>query len=371
MSALGLPYEFVPPRMGLRVPSILQRILPWYMNRKYGIEHWEVRGASRLRKSVDAGKGIILTPNHSRDSDSLGIGFAGIPSHVHPHFMAGWHVILENGLQKFVIPRAGGFSILREGSDRKAIRVATDLVTHDSRPLIVFPEGHVTRMNDRLADLQDGVALIARQAARRRKSKANPGTTVHPVAIKYRFEGNFGHAIRPKLARLERELDLSGTIPSGDVPRLERIREAIIGKTEIDDLLLPLEKKWRHPNSGSTYDRVRRLRTSILSHALKSKKSQGDLCRDLKTGTKALQLASLQPEYLAEAPSVERYMETLDNLTEDVFGEINTDRPWRMVLEIGEPIEVSPEHKNLGKAIHSALKTQLAALTAELNQPLS
>ncbi len=140
MDAIGKPYRFVPPRFGRFIPSLLQRCLPWYMDRKYGIEHWEVRGAKGLRASIDAGHGVILTPNHSRDSDSVGIGFTGIRASTFPHFMAGWHVLLESRFQQFIIPRAGGFSVLREGNDRKSVRTAIDLVAQNSRPLILFPE---------------------------------------------------------------------------------------------------------------------------------------------------------------------------------------------------------------------------------------
>ena len=169
--AIGKPYRFVPPRFGRLTPALLQRCLPWYMDRKYGIEQWEVRGAKGLRASIDAGHGVILTPNHSRDSDSVGIGFTGIQTGTFPHFMAGWHVLLESRFQQFIIPRAGGFSVLREGNDRQSVRTAIDLVTQGSRPLIVFPEGYDTRTNDRLGILQEGAALIARQAASQRKRK--------------------------------------------------------------------------------------------------------------------------------------------------------------------------------------------------------
>ena len=44
------------------------------------------------------------------------------------------------------------------------------------RPLVVFPEGIVTRANDRLAALDEGAGFIARSAAKQR-AKAGPRGT--------------------------------------------------------------------------------------------------------------------------------------------------------------------------------------------------
>jgi len=393
LTALGRPYRFVPPRPGRIIPALLQRCLPWYMNNKYGIEQWEVRGAERLRASIDAGHGVMLAANHSRDSDSVGVGFVGIPAKTHLHFMAGWHVLLENWFQYFIIPRAGGFSVLREGNDRKAVRTGVDLVARASRPLFVFPEGYVSRMNDRLGDLQEGATLIARQAARQRDKMVAGKVAAHPVIIKYQFLGNLEHTAHAKLARLEIKCKLTSDPALTMTGRLERVREAIVRKREleiisapargpleervprlIDALLLPLENAWEPPErSENIYRRVQRLRTAILNHATTVRvvgEEKPKLLRQLEDCTWALKLSSYQPEYLAESPSAERFMETLDSLEEDLFGHIRVDRPWRMVLDIGEAIPVEPRDKSLGEKLKRAMETQLGSLATELNQPL-
>ena len=393
MDAIGKPYRFVPPRFGRLTPALLQRCLPWYMDRKYGIEQWEVRGAKGLRASIDAGHGVILTPNHSRDSDSVGIGFTGIQTGTFPHFMAGWHVLLESRFQQFIIPRAGGFSVLREGNDRQSVRTAIDLVTQGSRPLIVFPEGYVTRTNDRLGILQEGAALIARQAASQRKKKNNGLAVIHPVIIKYQFRGNLDQAVKPKLARLERKLSLPENSSASLIIRQKYIREAIIRDREnktlgepsegllskrasrlIDALLKPLEEAWGGiESSKDTYERVRKLRLVILERSVKKdliEEENRRLHRQLAHCTWALKLSSYDPDYLAKELCVERFMETLDSLEEDVFRKIQVSRPWRMVLDIGNAIPVSPRDKTLGQQLKDAMGIQLAALATELNQPL-
>ena len=393
MNALGRPYRFVPPRTGLLFPRILKKILPWYMRQKYGITQWEVRGVEWLRTSIDAGHGVILTPNHSRDSDSVGIGFVGHASETCPHFMAGWHVILESWFQSFVIPRVGGFSVLREGSDRQSVRTAIELAATGSRPVIIFPEGHVTRTNDRLATLQEGASLIARQAmGQREKAGAGP-LVIHPVAIKYQFTGDFEKAARPKLQRLEGKLNLPDVASLGLLQRLERVQEAIIRDREIDKLgklqegsieeraqnladhlLTPLEEAWdRQGEAADIYERVRRLRTAILDSAIERDAIEEEnrrLRRQLEDCTWALKLASYSSGYLAENPSVERYLETLDAMVEDVFNSIKTDSGWRMVLDIGRALPVERRDKSLGESTRAALENQLLSLAEELNQSL-
>ena len=68
------PYEFVPPVYGKFWPWVMHQYLKRYMRKAYGIHSIESRGAERLQASVDAGHGIIITPNHCRMSDPLTLG---------------------------------------------------------------------------------------------------------------------------------------------------------------------------------------------------------------------------------------------------------------------------------------------------------
>ena len=109
--------------------------------------------------------------------------------------MASWHLFLESPLQRFVLRRIGGFSIYREGLDRQALGAAIDILTDAKRPLVIFPEGVITRTNDRLCSLMDGVSFVARSAAKKRASQSPPGKVVtHPIAIRYHFDGDIDAA---------------------------------------------------------------------------------------------------------------------------------------------------------------------------------
>ena len=79
--------------------------------------------------------------------------------------IASWHVFMTSWLQRFMLPRLGGFSVYREGMDRESLKCATHIVAEGKFPLVIFAEGIVTRCNDRLVNFMEGPAFMARAAA--------------------------------------------------------------------------------------------------------------------------------------------------------------------------------------------------------------
>ena len=109
------------------------------------------------------------------------------------HIMASWHLFMQNRVQSFLLPRIGGFSIYREGLDRESLKCATRILAEGRFPLTIFPEGFVTRNNDRVFNLMDGVAFLARSAAKQRAASAPPGkVVVHPGFYSLLFRGRPG-----------------------------------------------------------------------------------------------------------------------------------------------------------------------------------
>ena len=131
----------------------------------------EVRHAERLRSSLAAGHGIVIAPNHSRDSDPLVLGALSKAVGRHFYLMASWHLFMQGRLMAWVLRRGGAFSVYREGMDRQSVNAATEILETADRPLVLFPEGFVSRTNDRLSPLLEGLGVIARSAARKRASR--------------------------------------------------------------------------------------------------------------------------------------------------------------------------------------------------------
>jgi hypothetical protein len=282
------------------------------------------------------------------------------------HAMASWHLFMQSRLQGFLLQRVGGFSVYREGLDRESLKCAIGILTEAHSPLLIFPEGIVTRNNDRLLNLMDGVSFIARSAAKHRAASASPGkVVVHPVFVRYFFEGDLAATVAPVLEMIEAHLSLEpqvhlslharivkaghgllalkeaeyfGAPQSGPVrERLPRLLERVLG---------PLEREWNigRPESD-TMARVKRLRSAIMPDMVRGGLSDEETKRRWRQFEDlyfAQQIYCYSAEYLDGAPSAERLLETVERYEEDLTDTARPHPPLHAVISIGEAIEASP-----------------------------
>lgn len=360
------PYRFVPPYHGRGWWRLLKGALPWYLNRYWGIEEVELRGVERLSRSLAAGHGVLLAANHPRPCDPLVLG--ELARRVRRPFfsMASWHLFMNGGWQAWMIHRLGGFSAFREGVDRAAVNAAIDILISAERPLLIFPEGAVSRTNDRLNPLLEGTALIARTAAKRREKAGLGHVVVHPVALRYHFHSDLRQAVDPVLEEIEWRLTWQ---PAPQMPLVERIRkvgQALLTLKEIEylavpqsgglderlarlieHLLAPLEEQWGiHGSSTNTIVRVKRLRTAIVPTLIAGELSDVDKrhrWRQLADCYLAQQLSWYPPDYLAHDPTPERILETVERFEEDLTDRARIHRPFSARVEVGEPIPIATD----------------------------
>lgn len=361
------PYQFVPPYRGRWWPRFFQAWLPWYLDRWWGIDHVECRELERLRGSIAAGHGVLLAPNHPRGADPFVLGWLS-RAVGQPFFcMASWHLFMHGGWQRWALRRMGAFSIFREGMDRAAVNAAIELLVTAERPLVIFPEGTVSRANDRLNPLMEGTALVARSAAKRRAKTSPPGeVVVHPIALRYRYQGDVRRAIEPVLEEIERRLTWRTRPELAPLDRIAKIADALLGLKEleymgepqhaalgerqtrlIEHILQPLEGEWiKGDATGHVVARVKRLRGAILPGLVKGDLDEAETrrrWRQLGDCTLAQQLGWYPPGYLtADSPS-DRILETVERFEEDLSGRVRTHRPFNVLIEVGEPIAVGPE----------------------------
>jgi 1-acyl-sn-glycerol-3-phosphate acyltransferase len=300
--------------------------------------------------------------------------------------MASWHLFMGRRSQAWLLRRLGAFSVYREGLDRTAVKTAIDLLVEARRPLAIFPEGIVTRSNDRLGALNEGPAFIAHSAAKQR-AKTEPGarTLLIPVALRYRFLGRLQESAAPVLDRIETRLTWT---PRPDLPligRLRRAGDAILGLKElelvgefrhatiaerllrlVDDILGPLEDEWKVKKRESDVpSRVRALRAAILPELVEGGLSDAE--RERRWGQLArlylAQQLSLYPAgYLEGNPSTERVLETVERLEEDLTDVATIHRPLAVTVHVGEPIEVAiggPRPAALMSDVRDRLETLL------------
>ena len=397
---LEKPYHFVPPHRGNWWPTVIQRcrLIDAWLRTNHGVIRYECRHVDRLRDSLNAGHGILLTPNHSCVADPIVMGFPARDAGTHVFAMASWHLFNQSSFTSYAIRKMGAFSVNREGIDRKAINTATEILTNAERPLILFPEGATTRTNDQLQSLLDGVAFIARTAVKKRARMIDGGkVVVHPVAIKYCFEGDLFEAIDPVLTNIERRLTSD---PAHELPLLERVLKIgkglltlkeiqYFGKSQsgplssrctalIDQLLQPIEREWLNgQREEDVIPRTRILRSAIVPEMTHDGITQSEWNRrrqQLEEIHLAPRVNGYCSDYLVSYPSVDRLRETVDRFEEDLTGKASPHAPQKVILEIGEAIEVTahPERSRdsdeLMNQIRKVLQSMMDRLAKESPQ---
>jgi len=388
------PYRFLPPRYNALVWRLVRAWWPSQIRKTYGVTSWEFVGAERLRASIAAGSGVLLASNHSRPCDPMMLGMLSGAVDRPFHAMASWHLFMQSRVQGWLLQRIGVFSVYREGLDRESLKCAIRVLAEAQFPLVIFPEGIVSRNNDRLLNLMDGVSFIARAAAKQRAASSRPGkTVVHPIFVRYFFEGDLATTLAPVLKAIEARLSWQ---PQTQLPLRERIVKAghallalkeieYLGASQnggvrarlprlLDHLLEPLEREWtagrREPD---TMSRVKRVRTAILPDLVRGdipEEESARRWRQLADLYLAQQLYCYSGDYLDGEPSPERLLETVERYEEDLTDAARPHPPLRAVITVGEAIEVAPARDRAADndPLADEVRRQLGILLEESKQ---
>ena len=362
------PYQFVPPvRSKWLVWAIMYSgIYKRWLRKMEGVSSCEVRGGDLLKESMAAGHSIMLTPNHSRTADPMLIGYLGQDTGCTFYAMASWHIFNQGWLHRMLVRGMGGFSVHRESVDRPAIDKAIEVLTEADRAFLLFPEGTTSRTNDRLMALMDGTSFIARTAAKRRAKQDGGKVVVHPIAIKYLFQGDIQRVCDETLGDIEKRLSWRKQNDLDLVARLKKVGNALLKLKElqyevpetsgslverqqrlIEHLLCPLEREWlgkeSDPSDGIQI-RIKNLRMKIFPDISKGivdaaeKKRRYDHLEDTYL---AQQLDCYPKDWVKEFPSVDRILETVERFEEDLDDQARIHGDLKAIIEVLEPIEVS------------------------------
>jgi 1-acyl-sn-glycerol-3-phosphate acyltransferase len=357
---------FWPPRPGAFWDVALAPVRSWYLRRFYGIAEVGVAGLDAALARISPGDGVLVAPNHSHDSDPHVLMEVARRAGRRFHFMAAWQIFrMHGGLDGWALQRMGAFSVDREGCDRRAVRQAVEILG-TGRFLVVFPEGEVYHLNERLTPLLDGVAFMA-LSAQRDLAKEGGGRRVWivPAAIRYRFVDDVRPALGAAVDDLETRLVLrrDGAAPLAD--RLLRVCDVLLTIQEkevlghagegtlaervallIESMLARLEA--RHLATGRRATTVP-LRVKALRRHLLDLRAAEATSPEMREGANAsldevqrvLALYSYPGDYVTERPSVERIAETIEKLEEDVGGRSRPKGRRAARVVFGEPIDLS------------------------------
>ncbi len=300
----------------------------------------EVRQLDHLRAARAAGQGILVTPNHSGHADAHVMYHAADQLGCPCYFLTAWQVFHQRTrLGQWILQSHGCFSVDREGSDLKAFRQATEILQQAPYPLVIFPEGEVYHINERVTPFREGAAAIALTAARR----AHRPVVCIPCGIKYRYLDDPTDNLIALMDRLEQEIFWR---PRPDLPlpqRIYRFAEGAMALKELEFLghtctgplpqrtdalahhiLTQIEQRYEVADGGGTIpERVKQLRRHALEQLtpLPAGAAQRETYEhDLDDLFLVVQLFSYPGDYVRERPSIERMAETLDKFEEDVLG---------------------------------------------------
>jgi 1-acyl-sn-glycerol-3-phosphate acyltransferase len=368
------PYRFYAPKIH-RFWNLAAR--PYnaiaLLRREQKVLEIDLQGLDHLKPLLDRGDGILITPNHPDNADPA-LMFEVSHRVGRPfYYLAAYQIF--RGMARHVLPRIGAFPIDREGADLRAFKAGVEILSNGKHPLVIFPEGEIYHVCDRLTPLREGAVAFATTAAKR---MADSGRTVWivPTALKYRFleahdpmpallevmdrlEARFTwwpHSHRPMVERIYgyaegllalKELELLGGSRTGPLKeRIVSLRDAILDRIE--------DRRAGKRRDDCVPVRVKELRKACLEELAKpdlDPDQASTLRRDLNDLFVAIQLFSYPGDYVRQDPTLERIAETLLKFEQDTLGaEAARPRgPRRAIVRFGEPINVGARLAELGK----------------------
>lgn len=353
------------------------KLTPWWVRMSRGyrrrqleqqqlLDSIEVTNGEIVRQAINAGKGVLITPNHSVHYDAPCLYVAMDRFDLPLYFLTAWQVFgMATRFERIAMQRLGCFSIDRESTDRQAFKQSVQILQEKPHPLVIFPEGDIYHTTDVVTEFRDGAAAIALTAAKR---AARPIVVV-PCGIKFWYLDDPSANLLSTMRRIEERLFLrtDQNMPLAD--RIHRLAEAALALKELDYLgqtregrlrdrirhlldavLLQLETRHGIQHRGeSPPARVKTLRQAVIAKLNEpaTPASPGDvlaerLGMDMEDLFFVVQLYSYRGDYLADQPTIERLAETVDKFEEDILGrdypEVRGHR--RVSIRFGNPLEV-------------------------------
>jgi 1-acyl-sn-glycerol-3-phosphate acyltransferase len=361
-----LPYRFVPPKPNPFLISLTQ----WVMgkvalpSKRHLIEELEIRGQDTFRQSCGKDAHTLLLPNHSTHSDPQVMSEVTRRLGIQPSFMAAYDVFARSRIQSWIMQRSGAFSVDREGSDRKSMKCATDVLIEGKHPLILFPEGNVYFCNDEVAPFAEGASYIA-LSAQKKLGESHPVYAV-PVSMKFTYIEDIRDQLRSSLdelaRRFETELDPEADfglellrISTTALQRFLRQRGYSSSKqaSSVDEqihnaaeqIINSLEEKIeiQSKTGSSLTDRIRRVRATIHGIRIDPDREVDHPAAALwaDEAILAVRVLGYQGGYMATKPTLDRVAETVARLREDVHSlTFPPAGKRRCIVQLGNPIDL-------------------------------
>lgn len=324
--------------------------------------------------TLPTGAGIILAPNHADETDPrLCLELSRRTGRLFISMCNREAFDELFGLAGFVLQRLGHFSVERGAHDTPAKEHAVEVVAEGQHVMVIFPEGEIFYLNEKVQPFHSGAVEIGMQALLRRR-QSDPSFTAYivPMAIKYHYPDRLEteNILDRRLTRMENRL----LLPHLKAPlhdrihaiqrklieqqsqsrHLENLQEESADIGELTSAIVATEKaiiaevQERHKDLFTYQKRIidetwqleAELRAKIAQE--KDSKIKKEMEGDLEALQEVARLASWRPQYYSDSSSDDRLAEAVLKLEREVF---RVRRPKQLTtrevyIKFAEPIEL-------------------------------
>ncbi|MEL6260667.1 MAG: 1-acyl-sn-glycerol-3-phosphate acyltransferase [Cyanobacteria bacterium J06626_6] len=341
-------------------------------------------------RSIDDAR-IVFVCNHPTMEDGIALFVLSARLGQLFHYVVAYEAF--GGLMGWFIQHLGCYSIRRGLGDRASISQTLSMLKQPRCRLVIFPEGGCSYQNDTIMSFRPGAIQLPMSALAQLAKKADspaqiPDLYVVPLSLKYQYQQPMQRVIEALLSRLEdrlnleassldsyqrlrrvgnqvilrieQEADLSGTEDLDWNERIERLRKIFIEKcesaldiepnlnapirervyrvqAELEDLEAATESVSEKVVKGATVKKTAKgeKTPSKGAHRLNPQKIYWDTVR-------LLNFDAIYDGYVAEAPTQERFLDTLTRIEREVFHleHAQPKAPRKARFYVGTPINL-------------------------------
>ena len=378
------PYQFFEAKPNRFIIWLTRQVNQRFILGGKSLQIKEVRiegHTNAVREAQSRGERLLFVANHPSHSDPQTVTELHRQLGIDSCFMAAYDIFLRSKCQGWLMQRFGNFSIDREGSDRKAMSAAIETLKTGRQSLTIFPEGNVYLTNDRVTPFLEGTAFIALKA---QAAIQETPLKIVPVSLKYTHLTTPRESITQRMMQLAEDSgfsfpDGSRGRPIGSVLGLGQhimhryLQEHGYSDTDrnadeapydslknftnhlVDELEASLSLEARE--SIALIDRIRKIRSTI--HQLRINESGEPHPRINGLADKAIltfRVYRYLTPYLTEHPTIDRYDETVERVSEDFYSKaVPRTGPRRALLKVGEPLDVQQYLRQAGGKARMAM----------------
>lgn len=387
------PFTFYPPKTSPFWVGLAKLRIRRVIRRQLKVTQIDISAADLDRLRQLKGQRCLLTPSHSGGFEPHIILYLSKLLDDIYNYVAAVEVFEQAPINRWLMPRLGVYSIVRGAVDRQSFATTRELLAEGKRWLVIFPEGHAIGQNSTLAPFQEGVIQLAFKGFEDARA-TDPHAHLYciPIAIKYVYLEDMHDEIDHSLARLEAavhsrapttnsassqtekaSLAASTVQPRSRSDRLRHIAEVMLVANEkardvkvdpaasmndrIQNLKSLVAAKIERqlgitPNERqSLLDRIRAMfnvvdrivldEPSAPEYEQRLALERQQMARTLYDDLwRLLQFVAIYDGYVRESMTVERFMDVLGLLEQEIFKTRRTWGPRKAIVKVGHPIDL-------------------------------